>query len=79
MIRSTLQEQDIFVLVLNAVARAVQDNNLDMSSFVRLVLTRVTKERHIPNATTQAAIRELESGGGTSVGTVDEFWDEIFK
>ncbi|WP_434526658.1 type II toxin-antitoxin system RelB/DinJ family antitoxin [Photorhabdus asymbiotica] len=63
----------------NAVARVAQDNSLDMSSFVRLVLTRATKERHIPNATTQAAIRELESGGGTSVDTVDEFWDEIFK
>ncbi|WP_445495861.1 hypothetical protein [Photorhabdus sp. SF281] len=45
----------------NAVARAAQDNSLDMSSFVRLVLTRTTKERYIPNATTQAAIHIMES------------------
>ncbi|RAX13562.1 type II toxin-antitoxin system RelB/DinJ family antitoxin [Photorhabdus bodei] len=61
----------------NAMAQAARDNNLNMSSFVRLVLTRATKEHHVPNATTQAAIHELESGGGTSVGTIDEFWDKI--
>ncbi|MCA6219689.1 type II toxin-antitoxin system RelB/DinJ family antitoxin [Photorhabdus antumapuensis] len=63
----------------NAVAQAARDNSLDMSSFVRLVLTRATKAHHVPNATTQAAIHELESGGGTSVDTIDAFWDKIFQ
>ncbi|MQL50279.1 hypothetical protein GEA64_20985 [Photorhabdus khanii] len=63
----------------NAVVQAAQNNNLDMSNFIRLVLTKATKERHVPNTTTQAAIRELENGGGTRVDTVDEFWGEIFK
>ncbi|MBS9422171.1 hypothetical protein [Photorhabdus caribbeanensis] len=61
----------------NAVAQAAQDNSLNMFSFIRLVLTRATKEHHVPNATTQAAIHELESGGSTSVDTIDEFWDKI--
>ncbi|MCC8466572.1 type II toxin-antitoxin system RelB/DinJ family antitoxin [Photorhabdus bodei] len=61
----------------NAVAQAARDNSLDMSSFVRLVLTRATKKHHVPNATTQAAIHELEHGGDTSVNTVDELWDKI--
>ncbi|WP_118985050.1 hypothetical protein [Photorhabdus sp. CRCIA-P01] len=63
----------------NAVAQAAQDNSLDMSSFVRLVLTRATKEHHVTNATTQISIHELESGGGTSVDTIDEFWGKIFQ
>lgn len=50
-----------------------------MSSFIRLVLTRTTKEYHVPNATTQTAIHELESGGGTNADTIDEFWDKIFQ
>ncbi|KMW73889.1 hypothetical protein TI10_06585 [Photorhabdus luminescens subsp. luminescens] len=61
--------------LINAVEQTTRNN---MSSFVRL-LTRAIEEHHVPNATTQAAIHELDSGSGTSVDTIDEFWDKIFQ
>ncbi|WP_141096790.1 hypothetical protein [Photorhabdus luminescens] len=74
-----MSEVSVSEKLKNAVAQFAQDNNLNISSFVRLVLTRAIEEHHVPNATTQAAIHELDSGSGTSVNTIDEFWDKIFQ
>lgn len=56
-----------------AVAKTAHEYNLDMSSFIRLVLTHATKTNQIPNSTTQAAIHELEDGHGERATSVDEF------
>ncbi|TDB51364.1 hypothetical protein [Photorhabdus luminescens] len=71
-----MSEVSVSEKLKNAVAQTTRNN---MSSFVRLVLTRAIEEYHVPNATTQAVIHELDSGSGKSVDTIDEFWDKIFQ
>ncbi|WP_347253110.1 type II toxin-antitoxin system RelB/DinJ family antitoxin [Leminorella grimontii] len=56
-----------------AVAQAASECNLDMSSFIRLVLTRATKASMVPNAATQAAIRELSDNNGERADNIDDF------
>ncbi len=60
-------------------ALALSDMGLSVSDAIRLLLISVADERRLPfeikapNRETQAAIAELEAGGGHKAATVKEF------
>jgi DNA-damage-inducible protein J len=63
--------------------KALRDMGLSVSDAVRVLLTRVAKEKalpfevRVPNATTRAAIEESRRGGLRSFGTVDELMADL--
>lgn len=43
-----------------------------------LILSYLRKDfPHIPNKETQAAIKELDDGGGHSFDSIDDFWEQM--
>ena len=66
-------------------AEALEAMGLSISDAIRLLMVRVARERklpfevRVPNAETQEAIRELASGQGRRVSSVDELFAELHR
>jgi DNA-damage-inducible protein J len=64
-------------------ASALDAMGLSISDAIRLLMLRVAEERQLPftlrapNATTQAAITELEAGKGQRTASVDDLLNEL--
>ena len=62
---------------------ALEAMGLTISDAIRLLLLRVAEEKHlpfaikVPNATTARAMKELEDGGGTRYGSVEEAFNDL--
>lgn len=64
-------------------SKMLNEMGLSMSDAVRLLMTRIVEDRRlpfevkVPNKETQAAIAELESGGGESFDSVDALMADL--
>lgn len=64
-------------------AEALEEMGLTISDAIRLLLLRVADERRLPfvvkapNATTRAALAELEAGKGKKFATVDDLMADL--
>lgn len=62
---------------------ALDAMGLTISDAIRLLLLRVAEEKQlpfavkVPNATTVRAMKELEDGGGTRYGSVEEMFKDL--
>jgi len=64
-------------------AKALASMGLSVSDAVRVLLTRIAAEKRLPfeirapNATTRAAMKELETGKGRRFGSVDDLMADL--
>jgi DNA-damage-inducible protein J len=64
-------------------SEALEAMGLSISDAIRLLMLRIAEEKRmpfdlrVPNATTKAAIRELEAGQGQKVASVDDLMAEL--
>ena len=62
---------------------ALEAMGLTISDAIRLLLLRVAEEKQlpfavkVPNAATARAMKELEDGGGTRYGSVEEVFKDL--
>jgi DNA-damage-inducible protein J len=64
-------------------SKALNKMGLSVSDAIRILMTRVAEEQvlpfelHVPNKESEAAIRELEEGGGQTFATLEEFMADL--